>query len=145
MVFPCHPRTEKRLRKWGLWEELNCMVRVIKPVGYLDMLLLERNARAVIIDSGGVQKEAYMLKVPCVTMREETEWVETLKGGWNVLVGADRERILAVVHDARTSERVYGEQFGNGRAAEKIVELLREEGHYDQLVSHRVSIKKGIQ
>ena len=121
------------------------MVRVIKPVGYLDMLLLERNARAVIIDSGGVQKEAYMLKVPCVTMREETEWVETLKGGWNVLVGADRERILAVVHDARTSERVYGEQFGNGRAAEKIVELLREEGHYDQLVSHRVSIKKGIQ
>ncbi|HDM76663.1 MAG TPA: UDP-N-acetylglucosamine 2-epimerase (non-hydrolyzing), partial [Deltaproteobacteria bacterium] len=86
LVFPCHPRTEKFLRKYGLWEKVEKSITVIKPVGYLDMLVLEKNARKVITDSGGVQKEAYIFKVPCVTLRETTEWVETVEDGWNVLV-----------------------------------------------------------
>ena len=89
LVFPCHPRTEKRLKTFGLWDRLTEKVRVIKPVGYLDMLTLEKNADKVLTDSGGVQKEAYIFKVPCITLRNSTEWVETIEDGWNVLTGSE--------------------------------------------------------
>ncbi len=123
MVFPCHPRTEKRLRDVALWDRLNDEVRVIKPVGYLDMLLLEKSARRILTDSGGVQKEAYMLKVPCITMRDETEWVETVEDGWNVLVGADKEKIVgaACSFDPHSDQR---EMFGKGDASQRIVEAI---------------------
>ncbi|MCD4798580.1 MAG: UDP-N-acetylglucosamine 2-epimerase (non-hydrolyzing), partial [Methanosarcinales archaeon] len=94
LVFPCHPRTEKCLKGFGLWDRLVENTRVIRPVGYLDMLMLEKNARKVLTDSGGVQKEAYIFKVPCITLRDNTEWVETVEDGWNVLVGADEEKIV---------------------------------------------------
>lgn len=122
LVFPCHPRTEKCLRKFSLWDELST-VRIIKPVGYLDMLVLEKNANKILTDSGGVQKEAYILKVPCITLRENTEWVETVEDGWNVLVGADREMIIKKTNDFEPK----GEQrnvFGDGKASEKIRKII---------------------
>jgi UDP-N-acetylglucosamine 2-epimerase (non-hydrolysing) len=99
IVFPCHPRTEKNLKQFGLWNELSKKAKVIKPVGYLDMLILEKNAKKILTDSGGIQKEAYILKVPCITLRENTEWVETVEDGWNVLVGASKEKIIEMVND----------------------------------------------
>ena len=94
LVFPCHPRTAKRLESLGLNCTLPETVHIIPPVGYLDMLMLERHARVILTDSGGVQKEAFLLGVPCVTLRDTTEWVETVRDGWNVLAGADTATIL---------------------------------------------------
>ena len=123
LVFPCHPRTEKCLKDFGLWNGLVKKVKVIKPVGYLDMLILEKHAKKILTDSGGVQKEAYIFKVPCITLRENTEWVETIEDGWNVLVGADKERIVKRVNDFEPE----GEQrdvFGTGNASEKIMKII---------------------
>jgi UDP-GlcNAc3NAcA epimerase len=87
VVFPVHPRTEKCLQEYGSLERMPENVRLIKPLGYLDNLMLMANARKILTDSGGIQKVACMLGVPCVTLRENTEWVETLGEGGNVLVG----------------------------------------------------------
>jgi UDP-N-acetylglucosamine 2-epimerase (non-hydrolysing) len=125
LVFPCHPRTEKRLREFGLWDELVENVKVIKPVGYLDMLMLERNAKKILTDSGGVQKEAYILKVPCITLRENTEWVETVEDGWNVLVGADKEKVVEMVNGFEPEGRQRN-VFGKGDAGERIKEIIVE-------------------
>jgi UDP-N-acetylglucosamine 2-epimerase (non-hydrolysing) len=125
LVFSCHPRTEKYLRKYGLWKKLVRCVKVIKPVGYLDMLRLEKNAKKILTDSGGVQKEAYILKVPCITLRENTEWIETVEDGWNVLVGSDKKNIIKIVNDFEPD----GKQrnvFGNGSASEKIAKIIDE-------------------
>jgi UDP-N-acetylglucosamine 2-epimerase (non-hydrolysing)/UDP-GlcNAc3NAcA epimerase len=92
------------------------------PLGYLDFLELARNARAVLTDSGGVQKEAYLLGVSCVTMRETTEWVETVEAGWNVLVGLDREAALAALE--RTPPRERPELYGGGHAALRICDVV---------------------
>ena len=125
VVFPVHPRTRKVLEATGLWKMLQTAGRVlcIPPVGYLDMMLLEKHARKILTDSGGIQKEAYFFQVPCITLRDETEWVETVEDGWNRLVGADRIRILEAVRSfapvASGSRR-----FGNGKAAEAIADLL---------------------
>ena len=130
IVFPVHPRTRQRIAELGgafNVECTTCNVRMIEPVGYLDMLVLEQNARLILTDSGGIQKEAYFFAVPCVTLRLETEWVETLETGYNVLVGADRERIVAAVN-----RRVWPYDtpptrvFGSGKAADGIVIRLVE-------------------
>ncbi len=121
VVLPLHPRTAAALAATDI--EIEPPVRVIEPVGYLDMIELQRNARVVLTDSGGVQKEAYLLSVPCVTLRDETEWVETLAGGWNVLAGADTERILAAARRPRP-DGVPAPVFGDGHAAERMVEAL---------------------
>ncbi len=127
VVFPLHPRTRKMLEAWGLDADLSASpsVRVIEPVGYLDMIRLERNAAAILTDSGGVQKEAYFYRVPCVTLRNETEWVETVRDGWNRLAGPDPEAILRALenHDVPPQTAV---SFGDGRAAEVIVRLICE-------------------
>ncbi len=121
VVFPAHPRTEKALRAAGIVPAAN--VRLVQPLSYLDMLSLERDARLILTDSGGVQKEAYWLGVPCVTLRHETEWVETVEAGWNILVGSDPTRILeAVRHFGPTGARP--SLFGDGHASKYIVELL---------------------
>jgi UDP-GlcNAc3NAcA epimerase len=123
IVLPIHPRTSKRLAEHGL--ELPGGVRAIEPVGYLQMADLERNARAILTDSGGVQKEAYFCSVPCITMRTETEWVETVAAGWNTVADCDPRQIMAAVERA---DEVRGldrpELYGSGNAAERIVELL---------------------
>jgi len=95
VVFPVHPRTKKELDRLGMASLKTFMV--IEPVSYLDMVLLESTARAILTDSGGVQKEAYWLQVPCVTLRDETEWVETVTTGWNQLTGTDPGNILNAV------------------------------------------------
>jgi UDP-N-acetylglucosamine 2-epimerase len=125
-VFPMHPRARLALMSSDLETPPN--VRPIEPVGYLDMLALERGARVVLTDSGGVQKEAYLLGTPAVTLREETEWPETLANGWNVLAGTDAHAIAEAARRGRPA----GEPpsvFGDGKSAERMVELLHDPSH----------------
>jgi UDP-N-acetylglucosamine 2-epimerase (non-hydrolysing)/UDP-GlcNAc3NAcA epimerase len=126
VVFPVHPRTRLRIEEAGLSDRLGA-VRLISPLGYLDFLKLARHARAVFTDSGGVQKEAYLLGVPCVTLRDTTEWVETVEAGWNVLVDLDRDAALAALDRNPPAERP--ELYGGGHAAECVCEVL---GAYTQ-------------
>lgn len=121
VIFPAHPRTRARLEAASLSGGLDG-VRVLAPLGYLDFLELARHARAILTDSGGVQKEAYLLGVPCVTLRDTTEWVETVESGWNVLVGLDRAAALAAVERMPPPERP--ELYGGGHAAERVCEVL---------------------
>jgi UDP-N-acetylglucosamine 2-epimerase (non-hydrolysing)/UDP-GlcNAc3NAcA epimerase len=121
VVVPLHPRTRAALM--GTDIEVEPPVRIIDPVGYLDMLQLQANARIVLTDSGGVQKEAYLLGVLCVTLRDETEWPETLAGSWNVLAGSDCEAILRAARRARPVVDA-PKVFGDGNAAERMVAIL---------------------
>jgi UDP-N-acetylglucosamine 2-epimerase (non-hydrolysing) len=123
VVFPCHPRTRKRLEALDLWDRVEKSTQVINPVGYLDMLLLEKNACKILTDSGGVQKEAYMLQTACITMRDETEWVETIEDGWNRLVGSDRNAIIEAACNFEPS-REQRDVFGSGDASRRIVEKI---------------------
>ena len=127
VVFPVHPRTRKMLEKFGFLEKLerNKNVKVIEPVGYLDMINLEKNARKIVTDSGGVQKEAYFFKVPCITLRDRTEWTETLENGWNRLVDVDFKRIITETA-AGSLSRKHNNHYGNGDTGEKIAKLLKE-------------------
>lgn len=125
VVFPVHPRTRQRLTQFEGDLPLD-RIRLIEPVGYLDMLLLEKNARMILTDSGGIQKEAYFFGVPCTTLRPETEWVETLNDGWNELVSADKKRILARVHSEPNTGKP-APVFGDGHAAEIIAQVLADE------------------
>jgi len=122
-VLPLHPRTAVRLDAAGLRERLDAAVLVLPPLGYLDFMKLAIHARAVLTDSGGVQKEAYLLGVRCVTLRETTEWVETVEAGWNTLVGLDAgAAVAALERPAPEGERP--ELYGGGRAAERVRDVL---------------------
>jgi len=129
VVFPVHFRTEERLAAAGLFERLERAdhVELTPPLGYLDFLKLARHSRAVLTDSGGVQKEAYLLGVPCVTLRDTTEWVETVENGWNVLVDLDRDAALAALERNPSTERP--ELYGGGHAAERVCDVV---GAYTQ-------------
>ena len=126
IVFPAHPRTRKYLEAYGLMEVITKAdnIILINPVGYLDMLVIEENAKKILTDSGGVQKEAYFLKVPCITLRERTEWVETIKDRWNTLVGANKEKILKAIREFEPMGKTYTYRFGDGKASERIVQIL---------------------
>jgi len=121
IIFPVHPRARKAMKQIGYRPEPH--VRLIDPVGYLDMVALLGAARLTLTDSGGLQKEAYWLGTPCVTLRDETEWVETVEAGWNVLVGSDHARILEAVCSFNPSV-ARPPLYGDGAAAEKCVNLL---------------------
>jgi len=121
LVFPVHPRTRARLESAGLMGRLDG-VRTTEPLGYLDFLELARGARAVMTDSGGVQKEAYLLGVPCVTLRDTTEWVETVEAGWNVLVDLDQEAALTALERTPPAERP--ELYGGGQAAARVRDVV---------------------
>ncbi len=122
VVVPLHPRTRKRIAELSVPVRGN--VRVLDPQGYLDMIALQAEAACVLTDSGGMQKEAYYLGIPCVTMREETEWVETVATGWNVLAGTDPVRIVAAV-EARARDAVpHPPLYGDGTTAQRIAEIL---------------------
>ena len=125
VVFPVHPRTEARLEAAGLFERLELAphVELTPPLGYLDFMKLAIHARAILTDSGGVQKEAYLLGVPCVTLRDTTEWVETVEAGWNTLVDLDAgAAVAALERPAPAEERP--ELYGGGRAAERVREVV---------------------
>jgi len=124
VVLPLHPRTKAKVADYGL--EVDSSVRVIEPIGFLDMIRLEDGAKSILTDSGGVQKEAFFLGVPCVTLRPETEWSETVELGWNKVVGGDPDRIRAAVEDFELIPETTTSPFGNGDASDRIVHLLRE-------------------
>ncbi len=126
VIWPVHPRTRKQLAS-GEAGSLG-EVEAIDPVGYLDMLWLERHARVVMTDSGGVQKEAFFAGVPCVTVRDETEWVELVESGWNRIAPPDGSCDLAAVVDAATPGDPGFAPYGNGDASRRIAETLADEG-----------------
>jgi UDP-GlcNAc3NAcA epimerase len=125
IVFPVHPRTRPALAREGL--ELGPHIRAEPPLGYLDFAALASQARVILTDSGGLQKEAYWYGVPCVTMRPSTEWVDTVEVGANVLVDDDPERIAAAAAQARMPTEL-PELYGDGHASERIAEVLVQVG-----------------
>ena len=125
LVLPLHPRTRRQLDELNLAPPAG--VRLIDPVGYLDMLALEQAAALILTDSGGIQKEAYTFAVPCITLRPETEWVETVQAGWNRVVGADRAAIVRAATQRWWPDDSPSPVFGDGHAADRIVAVLEQE------------------
>ena len=127
IIYPIHPRTKKYLKvyKFNSWIQKISHLHLIEPVGFLEMIILEDNAKLILTDSGGVQKEAYWAKVPCVTLREETEWTETVQSDWNKLVGTDVRKILRLVKNF-PKPKTHPNLFGDGRAYQKIAKIIRD-------------------
>lgn len=124
VVLPLHPRTRARMEAFNL--AFPPGIQVLEPLGYLDLLRLLKASRCVLTDSGGIQKEAYYLSVPCITLRDETEWTETLETGWNRLAGAEPGRILEAAVNLPPSGHPHPDLYGDGRAAERIVDFLEQ-------------------
>lgn len=125
VVLPLHPRTKHKLEDMNMLDKIMNYkaIQVIEPLSYLEMLLLEKNAKGIITDSGGVQKEAYFSKIPCYTLRDQTEWVETVEAGWNTLVNPLEENLSDILKLPKP-ELYNDELYGNGEAAEKITEII---------------------
>lgn len=129
-VFPIHPRTKKILKLNNLYDRLDSCknVKIVQPIGYVDFVQLMRNAYKIVTDSGGIQKEAFLLSIPCVTIRENTEWVETVSEGWNILVGTDVERVVNSIRNWYPTQRNRSKVFGDGNTSEiiskKILEII---------------------
>jgi UDP-GlcNAc3NAcA epimerase len=124
VILPMHPRLRKKVDELGLLNGKEPGLTVLPPVSYLEMLFLQKHAQVVLTDSGGIQKEAFYLESPCVTVRDETEWTETVDLGWNRLISADSDSIVSVSLAAINSRGQKGSPYGNGDAASKIVEEL---------------------
>ncbi|MFH1078536.1 MAG: UDP-N-acetylglucosamine 2-epimerase (non-hydrolyzing) [Patescibacteria group bacterium] len=128
IAFPVHPRTEAALKASGLWERLEASTTFVlsRPVGYLDLLRLQENAALILTDSGGVQEEANILRVPCVTLRANTERPETIKAGGNILfAGSDVDALMAVVKEMTSKPRDWECPFGDGRTSERVMDILK--------------------
>ncbi len=128
VILPLHPRTKNALSRQGMLEKISKDIQVIDPVGYLDMVMLEKNARLIVTDSGGVQKEAFFYSITCVTLRTETEWVELVETGWNHLVtpNLDTKKIYLVMQSCLIQDkRKIPNLYGNGDSAEKIIKVLQ--------------------
>jgi UDP-GlcNAc3NAcA epimerase len=122
-IFPVHPRTKNSMDNNGLETTTYPNIHFIQPLGYLDFMAVASNASSIVTDSGGLQKEAYWHGVPCITVRTETEWVETVDAGWNRITGTDSHKISEAINTFKptTSRPDY---FGNGQAAQKIVQAI---------------------
>lgn len=129
IVFPIHPRTEKILKQKKLYQKLvNCKnVLMIPPAGYIDFIHLVKNAQKIITDSGTLQKEGYLLSVPCITIRRNTEWAETVTEGWNVLTDTNTDKIVSAVRDWIPENKVQNQIFGNGKTSKTIKEIILNE------------------
>ena len=123
IVLPLHPRTKKFIEEYNL--KVGDNIQIIDPVGYLEMLSLQENSAKIVTDSGGVQKEAYFLKKPCITMRDETEWVETVNNGWNVIVGSDSDKIKDAIENFNPTGTP-ASAFGNGDTSELITNIIED-------------------
>ena len=123
VIFPLHPRTKKLVQNFGLEEKLKSL-KVVPPATYLDMLVLEKNAKLIITDSGGIQKEAFLARKPCFTLRTETEWVETLESGWNTLV--EPNHIQTTIQQF-VQPKTWPSLYGDGQASSTIVQILTKE------------------
>ena len=127
VILPIHPRTRKQIAKnqmTGFLSDKASNLMIIEPAGYLDMLMLEQNARLILTDSGGVQKEAYFMAVPCITLRPETEWMETVNAGWNMLVDDDKDKIIEAANHHLWPKDTPDAVFGDGHASERIVKIV---------------------
>lgn len=124
IVIPLHPRTRIYLEKYNLLATLQQQSNILftAPLGFLDMVMLERNARIILTDSGGIQKEAYFHKIPCITLREETEWTETIESGWNQLAGFHAKDIIKCLSTSNDRKEI--QEYGDGNTAQKILDLL---------------------
>lgn len=124
IVIPLHPRTRIYLEKYNLLATLQQQPNILftAPLGFLDMVMLERNARIILTDSGGIQKEAYFHKTPCITLREETEWTETIESGWNQLAGFHAKDIIKCLSTSNDRKEI--QEYGDGNTAQKILDLL---------------------
>ncbi|WP_163527009.1 non-hydrolyzing UDP-N-acetylglucosamine 2-epimerase [Halobacillus ihumii] len=124
VVLPLHPRTKNKIKQFKLTSMISApSIKLIEPLNYLDMLAIASKAKVILTDSGGLQKEAYMLRVPCITLRDETEWGETVKHGWNHLVGSSTQQILKTADTIRTPKEQPA-LFGDGKTSHAIVEIL---------------------
>ena len=125
ILLPMHPRTLKSIRRFGLENKIRkSKIRIIGPVSYLNMITLQKNARKIITDSGGLQKEAYYFNVPCIYLRDVTEWPETVGEGRNVLAGSDKGRILKAIRNFEVRGKNL-KAYGNGNASGKIARIMR--------------------
>lgn len=121
-IFPIHPRTKKKMEEFNIKIPNNIIM--INPIGYLEMIELQQNCKFIVTDSGGVQKEAYFMKKPCITLRNQTEWVETVDSGWNTLVGTNIDLIKHSIMSIKCPQE-YSNIYGNGNAAEQILSALQ--------------------
>jgi UDP-N-acetylglucosamine 2-epimerase len=131
VIFPVHPRTRKNLENFRFSSSHFAKIQMTNPVSYLDILLLEKNAAKILTDSGGMQKEAYFFKVPCITLRKDTEWVETLKRGYNILTGNNKDKIINTALSPspyKSSALTSLAPFGDGHAAERILNVISSIG-----------------
>lgn len=130
VVFPVHPRTQKVIEQHKLLETQHG-IKIIPPLGYIDMLSLQKNAKLIITDSGGMQKEAFFAKTPCLTIRDETEWHETLLEGWNVLVNVENDNIMDEIYKQLDFDitQKQSQNFGDGSAADKIIKAIVNHAH----------------
>jgi UDP-N-acetylglucosamine 2-epimerase len=131
VIFPAHPRVIKFIKRYNLLKRLKSKkdLALIDPVSYWDMLILQENARFILTDSGGVQKEAFFLKTPCITLREETEWTETVKEGMNRVTGLNLKKIRDILKKESTIKNTKTHPFGDGKASQKIFRIVSREIH----------------
>jgi UDP-GlcNAc3NAcA epimerase len=122
IILPLHPRTVSKIKQYGL--SISSNIRVVEPVGYLEMVWLEAHGEFIVTDSGGVQKEAYFNNKLCVTLREETEWVELVSNGYNALVGSNSDLICSALNNAFQNDICVKNIYGNGDAAKKIINIV---------------------
>ena len=137
IIFPIHPRTMNRIKEFGFENKINQIttLKIVEPIGYLDFLILESEAKLVLTDSGGVQEETCILKTPCVTLRDNTERPETVDSGANVIVGCEADKIVVGVEKMMDVKRGWENPFGNGESAIQMVNIILTENEKE--LSHR--------